>query len=58
MAFHSELEKKLRESISDYYFNEIKNENNSENDKWGFCDDELINDAKQWYIYYIYIIFI
>jgi len=45
---HSKLENKLRNDITDYYFNEISNTDNVEN-KWGFCDEELIDNAKRWY---------
>ncbi|ORX63342.1 hypothetical protein BCR32DRAFT_273462 [Anaeromyces robustus] len=43
---HSTLENKLRVNISKYY-TEKNNEDNNKYNKWGFCDDELINNAKQ-----------
>ncbi|ORX57724.1 ATP-dependent DNA helicase [Piromyces finnis] len=41
-----ELENKLRNNIKDYYSNKYFDEN-EENDKWGFCDEELINNSKK-----------
>jgi ATP-dependent DNA helicase Q4 len=40
------LENKLRKGISDY-FTGIKKNNDIEFNKWGFCDEKLISDAKQ-----------